>query len=291
MEQKKLLWIVVTVGVFLLIVIGTALILYAPSKNTDPALASISSQGQGRVQPDPDAWVRNPETVPPFSAAEGDPRQVSDLTVVSGNTTVISDRTTFDITGTLPPAGQQPAGSTAQTPLTDPASQTGASQTAPAQNTAAQTSQTQTAPVEQTPASTQTAPAVQQPVTTAQPQTVQQTAPVNTAPKPAATASTPKTTVKQTTTQVAAPAKKQVTEYWIQAGSFSDKMRAEQVREDLSKSKITADVFTRDIEGKTFYRVRTGPYKTKTEAEYWLGVVQNTTSFEDSYISEVVTMR
>ncbi|MDR1748790.1 MAG: SPOR domain-containing protein [Spirochaetaceae bacterium] len=308
MEQKKLLWVVVAVGAFLLIVIGTALILYAPSKNSDPVIASIPQQTHGRgIQPDPDAWVRNPETAPPFSATENDPRQISELTVVSGNTTVISDRTTFDITGLTPPEVQQTT-VTGQNSVTEPVVQAGQVPTSPGEEiqpppaitpppaAVQQQSVQQAAPQ---PTAAQTAPV------TARPAAAQQSSPTQPpASKPAAAASTakPAAPVRQSaavqqpaaakqTASVSAPKKQQVTEYWIQAGSFAEKMRAEQVRQNLSASKITAEVFTKDIDGKLFYRVRTGPYKTKTEAEYWLGVVQNTPDFGDSYISEVQTLR
>ena len=42
MEQKKTLWIIAAVGVFLLVVLGVPAILHYPSRNPVPAYASIS---------------------------------------------------------------------------------------------------------------------------------------------------------------------------------------------------------------------------------------------------------
>ncbi len=254
MEQKKLLWIVAAAGIFLLIVIGTALVLYSPAKNSGPVIASVQPPVSGpAVQADPDAWVRSPETAPGLSVQNETP-DMSDLTIVSGKTTVISGQTTvgslpqetvtIDITG----AAQQQLPPNTQGTTAPPVPQLNRTEPVPALVT-----QTPAAPPEK-PAS-QAKPAAQP---------VQET---KQAPKPA-----PKVTV---------------TEYWVQAGSYSDKVRAEQTRTALSKNKIPSEVFTKDVDGSLRYRVRVGPYKTKTEAEYWLDFVKNQGNFPDSYVTEV----
>ena len=53
MEQKRTLWIIAAVGVFLLAVIGAALILYSPSQTVDSSIASLQVQN--------DTWTK-PET-------------------------------------------------------------------------------------------------------------------------------------------------------------------------------------------------------------------------------------
>ena len=43
MEQKRILWIVAAVGLFLLVVVGFALILYSPAQKQDPIITSNQS--------------------------------------------------------------------------------------------------------------------------------------------------------------------------------------------------------------------------------------------------------
>ena len=58
--------------------------------------------------------------------------------------------------------------------------------------------------------------------------------------------------------------------FWIQVGSYEAKKSADEARSTLESNKIPNEVFTyKDSKGKLFYRVRVGPYTTKSEAEYW----------------------
>ena len=43
MEQKRILWIVASVGLFLLVVVGFALILYSPTQRQDPVITNNQS--------------------------------------------------------------------------------------------------------------------------------------------------------------------------------------------------------------------------------------------------------
>jgi DedD protein len=85
--------------------------------------------------------------------------------------------------------------------------------------------------------------------------------------------------------------KKTVTEYWIQAGSFASKQNAEKARETLAGRYINAEIFTKDAAGGTSYRVRVGPYQTKTEAEYWLGTIKELPGYAGSFVTEVKTRK
>ena len=58
--------------------------------------------------------------------------------------------------------------------------------------------------------------------------------------------------------------------FWVQAASYSSKKNADEARAVLDENKIQCEVFTyRDSSDKMYYRVRTGPYTTKSEAQYW----------------------
>lgn len=140
MEEKRILWISAAVGIFLLIVIGAAWILYAPHKNADSA--SILTQEQNE-----NTWILTPqasgsalaeapkEEVParpagtapavlPSDAAvsneisdQANTVQSKDLTIISNNTTVFAKDgvTTIDLTASGRTPEQQaieaPAGS------------------------------------------------------------------------------------------------------------------------------------------------------------------------------------
>ena len=77
--------------------------------------------------------------------------------------------------------------------------------------------------------------------------------------------------------------------FWVQAASFANKNGADAARSVLDENKIPADVFTyKDGKGKVFYRVRIGPYVTKSEAEYWRTRVGQINDFKsgESYITQ-----
>jgi cell division protein FtsN len=85
----------------------------------------------------------------------------------------------------------------------------------------------------------------------------------------------------------APPKKVRVTEYWIQAGSFTQRSSAERARESLKEKEFDSVIFTRNINGTEYFRVRIGPYRHKAEAEKFLSYVKNISSFEGSQIFEV----
>jgi cell division protein FtsN len=57
--------------------------------------------------------------------------------------------------------------------------------------------------------------------------------------------------------------------YWVQLGSYTVKNNADEVRAALEEEKIPSEIFTHQDGNKLYYRVRVGPYSTKSEAEYW----------------------
>ena len=281
MEEKRILWISAAVGIFLLIVIGAAWILYAPHKNADSA--SILTQEQNE-----NTWILTPqasgsalaeapkEEVParpagtapavlPSDAAvsneisdQANTVQSKDLTIISNNTTVFAKDgvTTIDLTASGRAPEQQaieaPAGSeNARDVKTVVPAQSGnevrAAETVQPQSVKPETAGTQSAQSTQTQKS---APSAQKAA----------------AAKPANSAA------KNTGKPKAAAAKTASVpdRFWVQAASFTDKENAENARSILANEKIPAEVFTyRDKNGKTFYRLRVGPYTTESEAQYW----------------------
>ena len=292
MEDKRILWVSAAVGIFLLIIVGTALVLYAPSKNGDVRLTALPA-GTGESwtlypqNPAPAAGTQNvipaenrvdssssQNAAPLFSdAAPAMPNtgstasagtdtsnlvQSRDLTVISNSTTVYTKDglTTIDLSS----LAERPEQKSVDAP----------------QNTQAASDVKTLVPINpseymNTANGTGTASAV-----SAKPKTPA-VVKTDTSKKTAAqTKSTqPKTGAKKQVSKSAAKpvsksAAKPVDRYWVQAASFTDKTNAETARSLLADEKIPAEVFTyQDKKGLTYYRLRVGPYTTESEAEYW----------------------
>jgi len=112
-----------------------------------------------------------------------------------------------------------------------------------------------------------------------------QAKPANTAkPKPPAA---PAPAVKPAPAAKPAPAKaaqKAKTSYWVQTGSFSAQAHAESARETLKNKGITSIIENREIGGKTWFRVKVGPYTSQSEANYWFALIKNIDGFEGSLV-------
>lgn len=274
MEQKKILWIIGAVGIFLLVIIGAALIIYSPPTKQDPLLAEFNSEDS--------VWI-NPELskkTPPLQKEETQevteetslaPKEITtnDLTVISTNTNVYAKDglTTIDLS---------PQSQNAQDPLPPQTVDNTIEQkvieapqnTEPAQNVKTVVPITTPKPVATTPAKkTSTPPAVKKQSTQAP--TVKKQ-------------STPAPVVKEPAPVKAKPLPDQ---FWIQVASFTKKDNAESARKSLEKEKIPVQIFTfNDKKGKLFYRLRVGPYTTKSEAEFWLPLIKRVDEFKDTKI-------
>ena len=108
---------------------------------------------------------------------------------------------------------------------------------------------------------------------------------------PRQTAPTPRVATPPTAAVTTPPRNVNVTQYWIQAGAYKSRARAESAQESLSSEGWSARIISRDVDSETFFRVRIGPYDNKGEAEKFLGWIKGIDSFESSYISQVYTSR
>jgi cell division septation protein DedD len=272
MEQKKILWIVIAVSLSLLIIFGFALFLYAPSRSTGQPVqqkAVTTQRDTPQSNIDPDAWVREPGKTPgletPVSPAPGN----INLTIVNGDNAG-ANYGTLDVSGL-----------TSETPKTQTAGTEGLSTdlTGSGENGISL----------DIPGQTKVETTVQTTVKTTKQKNTTGTVAVKAPTAKAATA--PAAPVKKAAVQAAAAKKITVTDYWIQTGSFSSKLNAEKARDTLTARYLKAEIFTKEVSGATNYRVRVGPYKTKTEADYWLGTVKEISEFSGSYVSEVKTKK
>jgi cell division protein FtsN len=274
MEQKKILWIVVAVGVFVLVIFGTALILYSPTRSSTaaPREAAFRNQetAQGTRAIDPDEWVRNPDSKPGIDAPLSPPRGDINLTIVNGDN-ASAQYGVVDVTGLTQKKGLDSLPEGTVMPGSIPG------QPSPGTSKPAEGSLSiQEGKGEPTAGGSDAKATANAAATTTKPSSS------------TVTKASPKTAAKQASPQAKKPVeRKAVTEYWIQTGSFSGKLNAEKARAKLAERYITAEIFTKTAKDATSYRVRVGPYTTKKEAEYWLGTVKEIPEFAKSYISEV----
>ena len=256
MEQKKTLWIIAASGVFLLVVIGAALLLNAPSSNA-PATASITTIDTTPVTAKVDEPVISPVDTP------------ASMTALDSNTLAFQNIE----------SGEQPADG-----------QVAVAEAAPAQttielNTNASSAVTATSRAGQEALSNASANSTASTIYTGNPGASEASKTVAAAP---VKSSSPAPKKKVAATAPKAPAIS--SKYWVQAASFTSKKSADSARATLDDNKIPAEVFTyKDNKDNLFYRVRVGPYTTKSEAEYWKTRVCKIDLFKDtqSYVTEI----
>ena len=272
MEQKKTLWIIAATGVFLLVVIGAAIILYSPSNYPSPTIAQVQVPSQqtptgGWELPSKQDYTSNSGIsvqTPDFqiqkdnSNSYSEPaqniREVRDLTVIAENTNIYNvsgqtGTTTIDL-NTLKSAAEEAnlQEKNAESSVTD-------------KNTA---KITVTSKAESNSNAGNNTKAKDSQKVQSQTKSVQNTA--------------------QSAAKTSAQAK-----YWVQAAAYTAKKSADNARTTLSENKIPAEVFTyTDNKNKIYYRVRVGPYTTKSEAEYWKNKILQIDQFKDSkaYITD-----
>jgi len=297
MEKKKLLLVAISVGFFLVLTIGAAILVFTPKNTNNPLETAVSisdpetisvapppsyqapdaSTVQGNNQPssiDGVEMVRTPGGVPglvttPEGAGSQSPTGTGTIiTITPPTTAAVSD---------TPPAGR------AAPPTTPSPSQTAST---PAQTTT--TPQTASTPA-QTTTTPQTASTPAQ-TTTPQTASTPTTRPVQTASIPAQT--TPVQATPAAASQPGPAAQTRINDdFWVQTGAFSTIASAEGVKETLSSRGITSVIENRNIDGRNLFRVRVGPYTSQNEANYWLALIQSMDGFEDSQVRQTPSLR
>ncbi|MBO4641191.1 MAG: SPOR domain-containing protein [Treponema sp.] len=304
MEQKKTLWIIAAVSVFLLVVMGAAMILYNPSAGASRKVASIKPVEKSVQTSSSSGWTNTTAT----DAVTSSP-QVSDMFVVSENTTVLD----------LGQSGSSAASTDNQSTTIDLnalkrelAADAALAQTNPQNNiniTVNLSEKDNTAKVEEPPVvltteyytgkakeaeETEKATAVKKTETA-----VAKASPATTTTKATASTAATKSTTKTTTstpstssgTSGTVAKTSAVTRFWVQVAAYSNKKTAENARSVLSDKKINSDIYTyEDAKSKLFYRVRVGPFTTKSEAEYWQSKIVEIAEFAKagSYVTSTV---
>ena len=299
MEQKRTLWIMAAVGVFLLVVLGAALILYSPTARSSQTIATVSpsnkqtSNGWVSLAPAenettipqtkmPATEVLSEETneVPQPNVINSEEKitRVAELTVYADKATIISNNPNEmnNVVAAVPSSvpEQKTAEQTHHTVINNTTTIdinpviSEKPVVTPKNELTKNTIETTSKKVAEKPVVKQVAKKeVSKPVS-----------------KPKKVTSTKATTSTTTTAKVTkTPAKPKVVQYWVQVTSLKSKKSAENAREVLDENKITADIFTyKDKKDQLFYRVRVGPYTTKSEAEYWQSKIAKIDTFASS---------
>jgi DedD protein len=284
MDKKKLLLVAVSVGIFLIIVIGLSILLFLPRRNASTGSVPVFTQSKNAVSPStinipvepvlpPEPVRSEPFRTEPASANPVDmlrnPEGIQSLQPPPASATMTQENNIYiygDPSQPKPLVEQITRNNSSELVIEVPKPSTVAVPSSsqnrtPPQNTAQERTST--------PAPKKTTPAA----TTAIPPEPSTSPPRAAAKPPAAPAS--KAPIPQTRTYE---------DYWVQAGSFSTAARAQGAKENLAAKGITAIIENRDVKGQNFYRVRVGPFTSHNEADYWLSVIKKIPGFEDSQI-------
>lgn len=262
MEQKRTLWIMAAVGVFLLVVLGAALILYTPQAHSSKTITSVNgdksvSNGWIPLSPAEPTFVPQTNEIVSITPEEEPLQQessvkVNELKIYADNATIIT-KETENKENVYP----------TQTIINNEIGVNILDGTKPvfAKNENVVKKEVPSKKASDI-AKEEKAKAVKN---------VQKT----------------KTPVKDVKLVTSTP-KQTVTQYWVQVSSLTSKKSADNARSTLAENKITAEVFTyKDKKDQLFYRVRVGPYTTKTEAEYWKSMISKIDNFSSvaSYVT------
>lgn len=281
MEQKKTLWIIVSVGAFLLAVLGAALIFYKPSGNMNVQPVNMAVEN-----PNTNGWSNSANANQQENTSITDVKKVDDMVVLSNNTSIYevekqdiaknSTGTTFNLNDGTSEIKTEPVNNTPNINITVNIPE----QILKEDRTTTKTSDSESIYItsnyyveNKIQESKVDVKKLEKEEKQKARKVVEKTETVKVTSKPVA-----KKVEKQS-----APKEKGVTRYWVQVASYSNKKGAENARSILDENKIPSDIFTyTDTKNNLFYRVRIGPYTTKSEAEYWKTRIEEIDFFKTS---------
>lgn len=281
MEQKKTLWIIVSVGAFLLAVLGAALIFYKPSDNMNVQPVNMAVEN-----PNTNGWSNSANANQQENTSITDVKKVDDMVVLSNNTSIYEVEkqdiaknptgTTFNLNDGTSEIKTEPVNNTPNINITVNIPE----QILKEDRTTTKTSDSESIYItsnyyveNKIQESKVDVKKLEKEEKQKARKVVEKTETVKVTSKPVA-----KKVEKQS-----APKEKGVTRYWVQVASYSNKKGAENARSILDENKIPSDIFTyTDTKNNLFYRVRIGPYTTKSEAEYWKTRIEEIDFFKTS---------
>ena len=296
MEQKKTLWIIAAVSVFLLVVVGGAAIVFNPLISEAKRTSSVNPvEKTAQVQTQNQSGWTNTSA----QDAQTSSPTVNDMFVVSENTTVLgfnqTAQTTEDAQSTTIDLNALKKELAANAAVSQPQNINITVNLSESDNQAkveeppvVLTSEYYVKSAKEAEASEKAAAVKQtQEVAKAEPAKSTSTAAATSTKTSTASTSTSSVKTAATSTTKANP----ITRFWVQVAAYSNKKTAENARSILSDKKINSDIYTyEDNKSKLFYRVRVGPFTTKSEAEYWQSKITEIADFAKagSYVTSTV---
>ena len=286
MEQKRILWITAAVGIFLLVVLGGALIIYSPQTRAPKSIAKSASVTESN------GWV----SIAPVEKSAETERQVVDLNAEISENPLVSDSTenqnipevvsSFNANN----LGVNMSEQEGQIAKTGDVTVYVENATVISAKDFSEKSEKTLQPSENVQVELKIVPEKKEVV---ERKVVAKSNPVQEKKVllPKKSESVSKAPVKSVSEKKTVSETRKSTQYWIQVASLTSRKNADSARAVLGENKITADVFTyKDTSDKLYYRVRVGPYTTKSEAEYWRGEIAKIDSFasSQSYVTSTV---
>lgn len=276
MEQKRTIWIVLAAGIFLMVVIGAAVILYAPEARKDTTALVQKENGTVWMSPEvaqhkKDELMENSSVV---SAPVEDVKAVEDTSVVSSIATPAEGTTQIENMTVIATGNTNVYSIGADGPATidlNNVREVADEPAVKAQNRAAEAAIRETNTVRR---NVEVSDVL---VENSYKDVSKATASSNVRKAERSSSANVSAPVKKAApaakkTEAKAPAKVEriPDRFWVQAASYSAKKNADEARAVLEQKKIQCEVFTfTDAKGTLYYRVRVGPYTTRKEAEYW----------------------
>lgn len=274
MEQKRTLWIVAAVGVFLLVVLGAALILYTPQSKqatiANSRVTNSSTASNGWISLAPSAPLQtstNPdEKVDEESSVLSDKEipnpaktelRTEEVNIYAENANVYSEKTDLNKLGENATVKAETSEKPTTIVLTEP---------------------------EKTAEAKTSKPEVSKPRSNvAVKNSVSEKQKASAKPEHKNTVKAAKTEQNKSVSAKPSVKEPEIVQYWVQVTALTSRKSADEARNKLGENQITADVFTyTDNKKQLFYRVRVGPYTTKSEAEYWRTKISKIDSFQNS---------
>ena len=266
MEDKKTLWLVLLVSFFVLVVFGSAMLLHHHPKTQNSSEEDLQyfreiSDSQFSEKVDPDLWSRELEKVPDYEGAEeaSGTAEKDSITFVDG-TSVENGKNYIDVSDLDSSKISIKEGKKLPTEV---AKQLGVDEKK--ENISEEIKSVQ----EEKPREK----AFSNPKTSSKKVEKKEVV-------PSVTKENSKKIEKRNN-----PSADQIL-YWVQIASLSSKLNAEKARNTLVSRYMNVEIFTKETTTGLTHRVRVGPFKNNTEAEYWLKKIKGIQGFESSYISQ-----
>ena len=246
MEQQKLLWTILSVGILVLIILGAGMFFFLPSDSTGLAQNGKTTEWSKAASPAPEQKAPEVKKTPvqPAAPTPAPKPEIKKTPVQTAQTPAPTPKPEVKKTP-VQPAAPTPAPKATPAPATKPAATTTPKAT-PAPTTKPATTAQQTTKPAQTQA--------------AKPAQTQQA-------KPAATTSAAKGS------------------YWVQVGSYATTDAAEKTKKDLAAKGYTSSIQSITANGKTYHRVKIGPYASRADVDTLLPKIKALPGMGDSFIT------